>query len=136
MADSDKPKREVEIDGECYALDKIPSENSGVVKAEMEKLLGAIDLKALVSDLGRVGGFIRIAYNAVGAAGYQLTKEQIKIQRLGYDITKLCDKSALTVAKFKKASSSILTVLQCTYGYLRGARNVAVISYACPVISV
>ena len=118
MADSDKPKPEVEIDGECYALDKIPPENSGVVKAEKEKLLGAIDLKALVSDLGRVGGFIRIAYNAVGAAGYQLTKEQIEIQRLGYDITKLCDKSALTVAKFKKASSSILTDLQCTYGYL------------------
>ena len=37
---------------------------------------------------------------------------------LAYDITKLCDKSALTVAKFKKASSSILTDLQCTYGYL------------------
>ena len=118
MADSVKPKLEVEIDGECYALDKIPSENSGVVKAETEKLLGAIDLRALVSDLGRVGGFIRVAYNAVGAAGHQLTNEQIEIQRLGYDITKLCDKSALTVAKFKKASSSILTDLQCTYGYL------------------
>ena len=109
---------EVEIDGERYALDKIPSANSGVVKAETEKLLGAIDLKALVSDLGRVGGFIRIAYNAVGAAGYQLTEEQIEIQQLGYDITKVCDKSALTVAKFKKASSSILTDLQCTYEYL------------------
>ena len=109
---------DIEIEGESYALDKIPSESSGVVKAETEKLLGAIDLKALVSDLGRVGGFIRIAYNGVGAAGYQHTKEQIEIQQLGYDITKLCDKSALTVAKFKKASSSILTDLQCTYGYL------------------
>ena len=81
-------------------------------------MLGAIDLKALVSDLDRVGGFIRIAYNGVGAAGYEHTKEQIEIQQLGYDITKLCDKSALTVAKFKKASRSILTDLQCTYGYL------------------
>ena len=108
----------IEIDGESYALDTIPSEKSGVVKAETEKLLGAIDLRALVSDLGRVGGFIRIAYNGVGAAGYKLTNEQIEIQRLGYDITKLCDKSALTVAKFKKASSSIVTDLQCTYGYL------------------
>ena len=83
MADSVKPKVEVEIEGECYALDKIPSENSGVVKAETEKLLGAIDLRALVSDLGRVGSFIRIAYNGVGAAGHELTKEQIEIQRLG-----------------------------------------------------
>ena len=120
MADSVKLKLEieVEIDGEPYALDKIPSANSGVVKAEKEKLLGAIDLKALVDDLGRVGGFIRIAYNAVGAAGYQLTEEQIAIQQLGYDITKVCDKSALTVAKFKRASSSILSDLQCTYEYL------------------
>ena len=110
---------EIEIEGESYALDKIPSDSSGVVRAEKEKLLGVIDLKALVSDLGRVGGFIRIAYNGVGAAGYEHTKEQIEIQQLaGYDITKLCDKSALTVAKFKKASSSILTDLKCTYGYL------------------
>ena len=119
MADSVKPKPvEVEIEGESYALDKIPSENSGVVRVEKEKLLGVIDLKALVSDLGRVGGFIRIAYNGVGAAGYEHTKEQIEIQQLGYDITKLCDKSALTVAKFKKASSGIVTNLRCTYGYL------------------
>ena len=96
-------------------LDTIPSENSGVVKAEREKLLGVIDLRALVSDLGRVGGFIRIEYNGVGAAGYEYTKEQIEIQRLGYDITRLCDKSALTVARFKNASSSIVTDLQCTY---------------------
>ena len=84
----------------------------------MEKLLGAIDLRALVSDLGRVGAIIRIAYNAVGAVGHQLTNEQIEIQRLGYDITKLCDKSAQIVAKFKRSSSSILTDQQCTYGYL------------------
>ena len=118
MADSVTPKIEIEIEGESYALDKIPSEDSGVVRVEREKLLGMINLRALVSDLGRVGGFIRIAYNGVGAAGYTYTKEQIEIQQLGYDITKLSDKSALTVAKFKKASSSILTDLQCTYGYL------------------
>ena len=118
MADSVKPKVEIEIDGETYALDEIPSENTGIVKAETERLLGVIDLRALVSDLGRVGGFIRVAYNGVGAAGYQQTEQQIEIQQLGYDITKLCDKSALTVAKFKKASSSVLVDLQCTYGYL------------------
>ena len=118
MANSVKPKVEIEIDGETYALDKIPSEDTSIVKAETERLLGVIDLRALVSDLGRVGGFIRIAYNGVGAAGYQQTEQQIEIQQLGYDITKLCDKSALTVAKFKKASNSVLVDLQCTYGYL------------------
>ena len=35
MADNDhKPLVEVEIDGECYALDKIPPATSGVVKAD------------------------------------------------------------------------------------------------------
>ena len=75
-----KPKVEIEIEGESYALDKIPSKDSGIVKAEREKLLGVINLRALVSNLGRVGGFIRIAYNSVRAVGYQHTEEQIGIQ--------------------------------------------------------
>ncbi len=108
----------VEINKELYALDKIPDEQSAVVLAEKSKLLGTVDLETLVEDLGRVGGFIRIAYNAVGAAGHKFTNQQIEIQRLGFDITKLCDKSALTVAKFKKASETILTDLQSTYGSL------------------
>ena len=37
---------------------------------------------------------------------------------MGYDVTRLCDKSALTVAKFKRASSTVLTDLQATYEYL------------------
>ena len=115
-----KPERDlvIKIEGETYALNEIPSENSSVVKAEKKKLLGVIDLKALVIHLGRIGGFIRVAYNGVGAAGYEHTEEQIEIQQLGYDITDLCDKSAVTVAKFKKASSDVLIDLQCTYGYL------------------
>ena len=109
----------VEIDGEEYCLDVVPSESSKVVLREKEKLLGAVDIKTLVDDLGRVAAFIRIAYNGVGAAGpYKSTKLQIDIQRLGYDITKLCDQSALTVSKFKLASSTVLTDLQATYEYL------------------
>ena len=109
---------ELQIEGEVYSLNKVPNESSAIVKAETDRLLGAINLKALVDDLGRVGAFIRIAYNGVGAAGPKFTDNQIEIQRLGYDVTKLCDKSALTVAKFKKASRSILTDLQSTYEYL------------------
>ena len=105
-------KFDVEIEGETYCLNEVPGENSAVVKAETDKLLEAIDLKALVDDLGHVGSLIQIAYNGMGAAG---PKHHIEIQRLGYDVTKLCDKSALTVAKFKKASKIILTDLQSTY---------------------
>ena len=118
MADLAKRQKIVEINGESYVLDEIPSESSSVVMAKKEKLLGVIDLKTLVDDLGRVGGFIQIAYNCVGAAGYEHTDEQIEIQKIGYDIAHLCNKSALTIAKFKKASGNIITHLRCAYGYL------------------
>ena len=108
----------VEIDDVQYRLDVVPAVDTKVVASEKEKLLGAVDLKTLVNDLGRVGAFIRIAYNGVGAAGPKFTNIQIEIQRLGYDVTKLCDQSALTVSKFKKASKVVLDDLQATYQYL------------------
>ena len=108
----------VEIDDVEYRLDVVPADDTKIVAVEKERLLGAVDLKTLVDDLGRVGAFIRIAYNGVGAAGPKFTNIQIEIQRLGYDVTKLCDQSALTVSKFKKASATVLTDLQATYQYL------------------
>lgn len=56
-----KPDLDVEIEGEKYRLNTLPADTSSVVLAEKEKLLGAVDLKTLVNDLGRVGAFIRIA---------------------------------------------------------------------------
>ena len=104
----------VVLDGESYSLSELPSSNSRVVVIEKSRLLGAIDLEALVDDLGRLGNCVRIAYH--GVAGF--TELQIKIQRIGYDVTKLCDKSAITIGKFKKASSTVLSALQATYQYL------------------
>ena len=112
------PKIDIEINGETYNLAEIPPKNSGIVMEETKKLHGVIDLKALVTHLSRVGSFIRVAYNGLGALGHLHTEEQIEIQRLGYGITKICDKSALTVSKFKNATDNILTELQCTYGFL------------------
>ena len=60
---------------------------------------------------------IRVAYNGMKAAHPKFTKLQIKIQRLGYDVMKLCDKSAVTVPKFKRTSGMILTDLQTAYKY-------------------
>lgn len=113
-----KPNVVVTIDEVDYRLDVVPAADSKVVDSKKEELLGAVDLRTLVNDLGRVGAFIRVAYNGVGAAGPKFTKLQIEVQDLGYDITKLCDKSALTVSKFKKASATILGDLEATYGYL------------------
>ena len=84
------------------------------MKTAKEHLLGSLDLHSLVEDLGKLGNFIRVAYN--GVAGH--TEVQIKVQRVGYKITKLADKSAVTVHKFKGASQSVLEELKGTYEYL------------------
>lgn len=106
------------IAGTTYSLVELPRSDTQLVLAERAKLLGKIDLKTLVQDLGRVGKCIRVAYNGVTAAGPKFTELQIEVQDLGYDVTKLCDKSAITVSKFKRACTTILTDLQTTYEYL------------------
>lgn len=109
---------DVVISGETYSLLSEPAESSALVVDEKKDLLGALDLKALVDHLGHVGSFIRIAYNGVGAAGPRFQDLQIEIQRLGYDITKLCDKSAATIASFQSTARTVLVELKATYQYL------------------
>ena len=108
------------IDGTIYSMVELPGSETQVVVAERSKLLGHIDLRSLVQDLGHVGRCIQLAYHGMVAAGPdpECVKLQIEVQRLGYDVTRLCDKSAVTVSKFKSASTTILTDLQATYGYL------------------
>ena len=97
-----------------YSLTALPEADSPIVVKEQVRLLGSIDLEALVDDLGRLGNCVRIAYHSV--AGF--TDLQIEIQRIGYDVTKLCDKSAITVGKFKNASATVLSSLKSTYEFL------------------
>jgi hypothetical protein len=104
----------VKINEVEYSMVVIPPQDCALVLKEKEDMLGSIDLAVLVDDLGRVGNFVRIAYN--GVAGH--VELQKKIRRIGYDVTKLCDKSAVTVSKFKHASTSILADLQGTYQFL------------------
>ena len=108
----------IEIDGEEYRLDTLPAPESKAVAEGKKLLLGSIDLIALMNDFGRLGSFIRIAYNGVGAAGPKFTEIQIEIQDIGYSITRLFDSSALTVSRFEVASKTVLFDLQSTYDYL------------------
>lgn len=108
------PKTDVDIDGETYDLVSIPNPKSAMVKKAKEALLGSLDLASLVDDLGKLGNFIRVAYN--GVAGN--TEIQIKVQRVGYKITNLADQSAITVHNFKRASQNVLQELQGTYQFL------------------
>ncbi|XP_068696334.1 tropomyosin beta chain-like [Montipora foliosa] len=105
---------DIVIDGEQFNLVSIPNAGSKLVQTAKGHLLGSLDLHSLVEDLGKLGNFIRVAYN--GVAGN--TEVQIKVQRVGYKITKLADKSAVTVHKFKGASQSVLKELKGTYEYL------------------
>lgn len=105
---------QVIIDGETFDLIVIPSAESRMVQSAKKKLLGQLDLQSLVSDLGKLGKFMRVAYN--GVAGN--TEVQIKVQRVGYEITELADKSASTVQQFKDTSQEIIEDLKSTYQYL------------------
>jgi hypothetical protein len=104
----------VSIEGETFSLVKIPDVHSQLVKRSKADLTGSLDLASLVNDLAKLGSFIRVAYNGVAGS----TKLQIKVQKVGYKITKLADKSAVTVQNFKSASNSVLQELQGTYEFL------------------
>ena len=110
------PETRVVIDEETFDLVLIPNAESRLVQGAKDSLLGLLDLQSLVEDLGKLGKFIRVAYNGVA----ECNEVKIKVQRVGYKITKLADKSAVTVHKFKGASQSVLQELQETYRYLLG----------------
>lgn len=111
-------EKQIVISGQHYSLVELPGSSTPLVVEKRSELGSEIELKTLVEDLGRVGRFIRVAYNGVKAAGPKFTELQIEVQGLGYDVTKLCDKSAITMSRFKRACSTILTDLKTTYLYL------------------
>lgn len=107
-------KTEVDIGGETFDLVTFPNPKSLMVQKAKDSLLGSLDLASLVDDLGKLGNFIRVAYNGVAGS----TEIQIKVQKVGYKITNLADQSAVTVHNFKRASNDVLQELQGTYQYL------------------
>ena len=120
-----KPDSCIKIGEETFDLISIPSAESRMVQSAKREFLEQLDLHSLADDLGKLGKFMRLAYN--GVAGH--TELQIKVQRVGYKITKLADKSATTVYQFKETSQDVLEELQTTYQFLlEGLENAAVIS--------
>ena len=115
-----------------YSMTDNPPADSPVVLAQKEDLLGALDLKAFVEDLGRVGKYvIKVAYNGIGAAGPRFQDLQNEVQELGFDISTLCDKSAVTIAKFKTTTTTVLYELKSAYQFLLdGREDMAVLSFS------
>ena len=106
----------IPINGIPYSIEESPPESSDLVRKQIENILQAVNLKALVRDLTRVGKFIRMALTGVTAAGH--TELQIKVQKIGFSVAKLGSKSTTAVVQFRYASSGILEALQSSYHFL------------------
>ena len=108
---------EIEVDGALfeYSMTETPSVDSPLVRLEKD---GSLDLEAFVKNLTNVGNLIIIAYNGIGVAGPQFQDLQYHVEWLGFDISKLCDKSAITVAEFESSTGTILYELKAAYKFL------------------
>ena len=115
----------ITIKDETFSILEVPDSNSTLVKELEDVVLAGGDLNSLMTDLSMVGKFTRIAYN--GVAGY--TDLQIKIYHIRVNVSKLCDKSAITVGKFKKASRAFFVDLQTTYQFVvDGMEDMAIVT--------
>lgn len=118
-ADDDLVQIEVGDRVYSYSMTVTPPEDSAIVLREKEGLTnGVLDLKSFVEDLGRLGKYVRVAYNGIGAAGPKFQDLQNEVQRLGFDISKLCDKSAVTIFNFKTTTRTVLFELKAAYQFL------------------
>ena len=106
------------IDDIEYSLLEVPAAESPLVIGATKKFLGVMDLESLVRDMDRLGGFILLSYNAINAAGPDYTDEKIKIQRMGFEITDLCDDAALVIHEFQNTSSNIIEDTRSSYEFL------------------
>ena len=104
----------ITIGHETFDLLTIPESSTDLVKNMEDQVMGGVIIDSVADDLAMVGKFIRIAYN--GVAGY--TDLEIKIRRIGVNVSKLSDSSAVTVGIFKRTTTQILVDLQSTYQFL------------------
>ena len=124
MASSSIPETSIVLYNEEYSILSVPPESSTLVQLEKEELIGknSLSLRTLVTDLGRVGEFIKIAYNATLSAGIsgdeRIHKLHLQIRDLGSDITDLCGLSAVAVSNFRSTTRTILQELKSAYQYL------------------
>ena len=81
----------VRYEDETFDILEIPKRNSALVKEYEDFVSARADLDYLVADLNMVGKFTQMAYN--GVAGY--TDLQIKIRRIGVNVSRLCDQSTM-----------------------------------------
>ena len=115
----------VRYEDETFDILEIPKRNSALVKEYEDFVSARADLDYLVADLNMVGKFTQMAYN--GVAGY--TDLQIKIRRIGVNVSRLCDQSTNMVWEFERKSRTIVVDLQTTYQFLiDGMEDMAIVT--------
>ena len=118
MATESSDNVEIILEGERYSLLSPPEASSALVRKQKDKSKGNLKIEKFVEYMGHVGHFIKLAYNGVNAAGPRFTDLQIKIQRLGYDITELCNESSVMIDRFRATASTVSSRLESVYLYL------------------
>ena len=120
---------EVVLEGERHSLLSVPKTSSALVRKQRDTFSGKLDIEQFVEYMGHVGHFIKIAYNGVNAAGPRFTDLQIDIQKLGYDITRLCNESSVTIDRFQVTASTVSSRLESVYQFLLdGFEDAAIMS--------
>jgi hypothetical protein len=115
--------KKVDIDGEIFSLEIVPKTSTQLVKAAKDDLTSNLDLPGLVDDLHKLGNFCRVAYYGVAGS----TELQIKVQRVGFTVAKLCQESDITIVLFKNACTEVVETLQACYEYLcDGLEDIAI----------
>ena len=102
-------------------------DSSKIVCKQKEALRRTLDLEKLVDDLSNTGKFVHVATNAIVGAGPKYVDLQLEVQQIGYDIAKLCDKSAVAVSSFHDTADTIIATLESVYAFLLdGFESVAI----------
>ena len=91
-----------------------PPDTSLLVQNARASLLMHLDVRTISEQLKKVGNFIRIAYN--GLAMHPILQGEVTNLRI--QITRLADKSAVTLTDFGLASGRVLGALESTYWYI------------------
>ena len=103
----------IQIDGQDYTLNDLPSDDSKLVVAEKEKILSfGVDVNTLANNLSSMESLVRRISEAVEAAGPKFIESQLTIQHLKPEATALYTKSALTILRMNEITSTILTDLK------------------------
>lgn len=104
----------VTVEGESLSAARRPPSVSRVVQVACAQLLGELDLPQLVSSLASVGGHLHDAF--LGTAAFH--DLQMHVQRAGFSVARLGDRSAAELDAFRFTASSVLDNLETVYSLL------------------